>query len=102
MMNFEAINSWTVHRGGRDIRRDFDMTGRTEPPQHLHERAIASLTQTALAMAEDKNVPVTEEHCALSHEMSSTGSVGVPKSRYTIGTGLMALSAQGHRSAALA
>jgi hypothetical protein len=41
------------------------MTGRTGLPQHIHELAIANLTQTALILAEDKNVPVTDEHCAL-------------------------------------
>jgi len=41
------------------------MTGRTGLPQHIHELAVKNMTQTALSMAEDKNVPVTVEHCAL-------------------------------------
>jgi hypothetical protein len=41
------------------------MTGRIGLPPHIQELAVANVTETALLLAEDKNVPVTSEHCAL-------------------------------------
>jgi hypothetical protein len=41
------------------------MTGLMGLPPRVHELAVTELTGTALFMAKDKNVPVTDEHCAL-------------------------------------
>jgi hypothetical protein len=41
------------------------MTGRIGLPPHIQELAVAKVTETALLLADDKNVPVASAHCSL-------------------------------------
>jgi hypothetical protein len=41
------------------------MNGRAGLPHRIYELAVTNLTETALLLAEDKNVPVASEHCSL-------------------------------------